>query len=90
MEMIDTIKTVTVGQMITRFYLFYAEAHCIKHAVKIPGVNQSQKEETGKLGTLGTVGNLWRIRINPDKETGTWKINIKSTQPYTLKVTGQT
>lgn len=52
-------------------------------------MNQNQNEETGKLGTVGTVGNLWRIRLNPDKETGTWKINITSTQPYTLKVTGQ-
>ncbi|XP_029706463.1 von Willebrand factor A domain-containing protein 7 [Takifugu rubripes] len=53
------------------------------------GVNQTQNEVTGELGTVGTVGNLQRIRLNPDKKAGTWTINIKSTQPYTLKVTGQ-
>ncbi|XP_035515445.1 LOW QUALITY PROTEIN: uncharacterized protein LOC118326538 [Morone saxatilis] len=42
---------------------------------------------TGKLGTIQTVGNLRRIRLNADKQTGTWQINIKSNQPYTLKVT---
>ncbi|KAG7214480.1 hypothetical protein INR49_022992, partial [Caranx melampygus] len=49
----------------------------------------SSTEATGELGTIQTVGNLWRIRLKADKKTGMWKINIKSTQPYTLKVTGQ-
>ncbi|KAG7214483.1 hypothetical protein INR49_022995 [Caranx melampygus] len=49
----------------------------------------SSTEATGELGTIQTVGNLWRIRLKADKQTGMWKINIKSTQPYTLKVTGQ-
>ncbi|TNM86235.1 hypothetical protein fugu_008506 [Takifugu bimaculatus] len=53
------------------------------------GVNQTQNEATGELGTVRTVGNLQRIRLNPDKKAGMWTINIKSTQPYTLKVTGQ-
>uniref|UniRef100_A0A8C9Y1S7 von Willebrand factor A domain containing 11 n=3 Tax=Sander lucioperca TaxID=283035 RepID=A0A8C9Y1S7_SANLU len=53
------------------------------------GVSQSSNEATGKLGTIKTVGNLRRIRFNADIQTGTWKININSNQPYTLKVTGQ-
>lgn len=53
------------------------------------GVSQSNTEANGKLGTIQTVGNLRRIRLNADKQTVMWKINIKSTQPYTLKVTGQ-
>ncbi|KAG8015079.1 von Willebrand factor A domain-containing protein 7, partial [Nibea albiflora] len=53
------------------------------------GVTQKQNEASGKLGTIQTVGNLWRIRLNGDKQTGTWKINIMSNQPYTLKITGQ-
>lgn len=56
---------------------------------EIPGVTQSNNEASGKLGTIQKVGNLWRIRLNADKQTGTWQINIKSTQPYTLKITGQ-
>ncbi|XP_013865688.1 von Willebrand factor A domain-containing protein 7 [Austrofundulus limnaeus] len=53
------------------------------------GISQNHNEASGKLGTIKTVGNLWRIRLNSDKQSGTWKINIKTAQPYTLKVTGQ-
>ncbi|XP_039469453.1 von Willebrand factor A domain-containing protein 7-like [Oreochromis aureus] len=53
------------------------------------GVTQSQSESSGKLGTIQTVGNLHRIRLNSDKQAGTWQININSNQPYTLKITGQ-
>ncbi|XP_037545994.1 von Willebrand factor A domain-containing protein 7 [Nematolebias whitei] len=53
------------------------------------GVSQNQNEANGKLGTIKTVGNLWRIRLNSDKQSGTWQININSNQLYTLKVTGQ-
>ena len=56
---------------------------------QIPGVSQSHSEASGKLGTIQTVGNLRRIRLNDDKLTGTWQININSKQPYILKVTGQ-
>ncbi|XP_069021931.1 von Willebrand factor A domain-containing protein 7 [Embiotoca jacksoni] len=53
------------------------------------GVSQSHNEASGKLGTIKTVGNLMRVRLNADKQAGTWKINIMTNQPYTLKVTGQ-
>ncbi|XP_027138833.1 von Willebrand factor A domain-containing protein 7 isoform X2 [Larimichthys crocea] len=53
------------------------------------GATQNQNEASGKLGTIQTVGNLYRIRLNADKQTGTWKINIMSKQPYSLKITGQ-
>ncbi|XP_008406129.1 von Willebrand factor A domain-containing protein 7 isoform X2 [Poecilia reticulata] len=53
------------------------------------GVTQTDTEASGKLGTINTVGNLRRIRLYADKQSGTWQINIKSSQPYTLKVTGQ-
>ncbi|XP_076003999.1 von Willebrand factor A domain-containing protein 7-like isoform X2 [Genypterus blacodes] len=53
------------------------------------GVSQSHSEASGNLGTIQTVGNLRRIRLNADMQTGTWQININSNQPYTLKVTGQ-
>ncbi|XP_030594425.1 von Willebrand factor A domain-containing protein 7-like [Archocentrus centrarchus] len=53
------------------------------------GVTQSQNEASGKLGTIKAVGNLWRIRLNSDKQTGPWQININSNQPYTLQITGQ-
>uniref|UniRef100_A0A8C7YHQ0 von Willebrand factor A domain containing 11 n=1 Tax=Oryzias sinensis TaxID=183150 RepID=A0A8C7YHQ0_9TELE len=53
------------------------------------GLNQNQGVVSGELGTIQTVGNLWRIHLNPDKQAGKWMINIKSTQAFTLKVTGQ-
>ncbi|MEQ2218000.1 hypothetical protein XENOCAPTIV_027736 [Xenoophorus captivus] len=53
------------------------------------GVTQRNSDASGELGTIQTVGNLWRIRLKADKQSGTWKINIKSSWPYTLKVTGQ-
>uniref|UniRef100_A0A8C5CZG8 von Willebrand factor A domain-containing protein 7 n=1 Tax=Gadus morhua TaxID=8049 RepID=A0A8C5CZG8_GADMO len=53
------------------------------------GVSQSNTQLSGGLGTIQSVGNLWRIRLDDDKQTGTWKIQMASAQPYTLKVTGQ-
>uniref|UniRef100_A0A3Q3WK07 Uncharacterized protein n=1 Tax=Mola mola TaxID=94237 RepID=A0A3Q3WK07_MOLML len=32
----------------------------------------------GDLGTIKAVGNLWRIRLNDEKEAGIWKIKIMS------------
>ncbi|CAL8331383.1 unnamed protein product [Merluccius merluccius] len=53
------------------------------------GVKQSNTELNGHLGTIQNVGNLWRIRLGADNQTGLWKIKMLSSQPYTLKVTGQ-
>ncbi|CAL8388839.1 unnamed protein product [Arctogadus glacialis] len=53
------------------------------------GVNQSNTQLSGGLGTIQSVGNLWRIRLDDDKQSGAWKIQMASAQPYTLKVTGQ-
>ena len=69
--------------------LFTSDCNTFKTCYKIPGSTQSQNEGTGKLGSAATVGNLWRIRLHPDKETGPWKITIRSTQTFTLKITGQ-
>uniref|UniRef100_A0AAQ5ZGZ9 von Willebrand factor A domain containing 11 n=2 Tax=Amphiprion ocellaris TaxID=80972 RepID=A0AAQ5ZGZ9_AMPOC len=53
------------------------------------GMTQNQDQASGQLATIQTVGNLRRIRLNSEKHTGAWKIQINSNQPYTLKVTGQ-
>ncbi|XP_054461153.1 von Willebrand factor A domain-containing protein 7-like [Anoplopoma fimbria] len=53
------------------------------------GVSQNHNEASGKLGTIHTVGNLRRIRLNADNQAGSWQINIISNRPYMLKVTGQ-
>ncbi|XP_036372563.1 von Willebrand factor A domain-containing protein 7 [Megalops cyprinoides] len=51
------------------------------------GMTQKSSVTNGPLGTLQAVGNLRRVQLHP--ETGLWEISIDSSQPYTLKVTGQ-
>ncbi|XP_051241398.1 von Willebrand factor A domain-containing protein 7-like [Dicentrarchus labrax] len=76
----ETLKNITI----------YITGTSITFTLTNPaGVSQNHNEASGKLGTIQTVGNLRRIRLNADKQTGTWQINIKSNQAYTLKVTGQ-
>lgn len=54
----------------------------------IIGVSQSSTQDTGPLGTIQTVGNLKRVRLSALNQTGLWEIHIKSTNTYTVKVTG--
>ncbi|XP_043107163.1 von Willebrand factor A domain-containing protein 7-like isoform X2 [Puntigrus tetrazona] len=53
------------------------------------GVSQSGSVADGPLGSILTVGNLKRVKLNSDNQTGEWKISIDSTSSYSLKVTGQ-
>ncbi|ROI47898.1 von Willebrand factor A domain-containing protein 7 [Anabarilius grahami] len=53
------------------------------------GVSQSGSVADGPLGSILTVGNLRRIKLNSDNQTGEWKISINSTSFYSLKVTGE-
>ncbi|KAL1282099.1 hypothetical protein QQF64_000902 [Cirrhinus molitorella] len=53
------------------------------------GVSQSGSVADGPLGSILTVGNLKRVKLNSDNQTGEWKISIDSTNFYSLKVTGQ-
>ncbi|KAL6110554.1 uncharacterized protein ACO6RY_19613 [Pungitius sinensis] len=70
--------------------IIYITGQSISFTLTNPaGVMQNHNEASGKLGSINAVGNLWRIRLNDDNIKGTWKINIISNQPYTLKVTGQ-
>uniref|UniRef100_A0A673VTR7 von Willebrand factor A domain-containing protein 7-like n=1 Tax=Salmo trutta TaxID=8032 RepID=A0A673VTR7_SALTR len=68
----------------------YITGKSLTFTLKNPaGVTQKQNEANGKLGTVQTVGNLYRVRLATDKHTGLWEISMNSNQPYTLKVTGQ-
>ncbi|KAJ8000927.1 hypothetical protein DPEC_G00185460 [Dallia pectoralis] len=51
--------------------------------------SQRDSESSGALGTIKTVGNLQRISLNTDNQTGLWEISINSTSPFALKVIGQ-
>ncbi|CAM4483557.1 unnamed protein product [Leuciscus chuanchicus] len=54
------------------------------------GVSQSDSVADGPLGSILTVGNLRRVTLNSDNQTGMeWKISINSATFYSLKVTGQ-
>lgn len=52
------------------------------------GVTQSNTVVNGPLGTIQKVGNLQRIQLN-STEMGLWHIDMTTTQPYTIKVMGQ-
>ncbi|XP_026100494.1 von Willebrand factor A domain-containing protein 7-like [Carassius auratus] len=52
------------------------------------GVTQSNTVDNGPLGTIKKVGNLQRIQLN-GTEIGLWHIDMTTTQPYTIKVMGQ-
>ncbi|XP_048052804.1 von Willebrand factor A domain-containing protein 7-like [Megalobrama amblycephala] len=52
------------------------------------GASQSNTVANGPLGTIQTVGNLQRIQLN-ETEMGLWFIEMTTSQPYTIKVIGQ-
>ncbi|XP_049576222.1 von Willebrand factor A domain-containing protein 7-like isoform X2 [Syngnathus scovelli] len=53
------------------------------------GVSQSSSELSGPLASLSMAGNLRRLSLNNDTETGLWRISVDSNDPYSVKVTGQ-
>lgn len=68
----------------------YITGTSIPFTLKNPaGVTQAHTETSGKLGTVFSVGNLQRVRLNAHKQAGLWEINIPTTSPYSLKITGQ-
>ncbi|KAL1023647.1 hypothetical protein UPYG_G00043990 [Umbra pygmaea] len=68
----------------------YITGKALTFSLKNPaGVTQTLAEANGKLGTVQTVGNLYRVRLASSNQTGLWEISMSSNQPYTLKVIGQ-
>ncbi|KAM8771831.1 von Willebrand factor A domain-containing protein 7 [Acanthopagrus schlegelii] len=53
------------------------------------GVSQSSSQSSGPLASFTTVGNLRRLSLNTDNQTGSWEITVDSNKPYSVKVTGQ-
>ncbi|XP_051939466.1 von Willebrand factor A domain-containing protein 7-like [Hippocampus zosterae] len=53
------------------------------------GVSQTSSESSGPLASLSLAGNLRRLTLNNDNETGLWEISVDSNDPYSLKVAGQ-
>ncbi|XP_026795878.3 von Willebrand factor A domain-containing protein 7-like [Pangasianodon hypophthalmus] len=53
------------------------------------GVSQSSSELNGALGLIQRVGNFQTVQPNVAEQAGLWLFSIKSTQPYSIKVVGQ-
>ncbi|KAM3623176.1 uncharacterized protein V6R79_007988 [Siganus canaliculatus] len=79
----------TLDQSLKNVTIYITGTYITFTMINPSGVTQTQSETSGKLGTVQAVGNLWRIRLDAASEPGDWKINITSSQPYTLKITGQ-
>ncbi|KAL3996218.1 solute carrier family 6 (neurotransmitter transporter, GABA) member 1 [Sarotherodon galilaeus] len=53
------------------------------------GVSQTSSQSSGPLASVTTAGNLRRLSLNTDNETGLWQLSVSSNNPYLVKVTGQ-
>uniref|UniRef100_A0AAQ6A6K1 VWFA domain-containing protein n=1 Tax=Amphiprion ocellaris TaxID=80972 RepID=A0AAQ6A6K1_AMPOC len=53
------------------------------------GESQNSSQSSGPLASFTTAGNLRRLSINTNNQTGLWQISINSNNAYSVKVTGQ-
>ncbi|XP_061736385.1 von Willebrand factor A domain-containing protein 7-like isoform X1 [Nerophis ophidion] len=53
------------------------------------GTTQTSSGVSGPLASFSLAGNFRRLRLNDDSETGLWEISVNSTDPYSVKVIGQ-
>ncbi|XP_061736376.1 von Willebrand factor A domain-containing protein 7-like isoform X2 [Nerophis ophidion] len=53
------------------------------------GATQTSSEVSEPLASFSLAGNFRRLRLNNDSETGLWEISVNSTDPYSVKVIGQ-
>uniref|UniRef100_A0AAZ1WUY8 von Willebrand factor A domain containing 10, tandem duplicate 1 n=1 Tax=Oreochromis aureus TaxID=47969 RepID=A0AAZ1WUY8_OREAU len=59
---------------------------CLAH---VCGVSQTSSQSSGPLASFTTTGNLRRLSLNTDNQTGLWQLSVSSNNPYLVKVTGQ-
>nr|XP_020476228.1 von Willebrand factor A domain-containing protein 7-like [Monopterus albus] len=53
------------------------------------GISQSSSQPSGPLASLTTAGNLRRLSLITDSQSGSWEISVNSNDPYSVKVIGQ-
>ncbi|KAM9476982.1 von Willebrand factor A domain-containing protein 7-like [Clarias gariepinus] len=53
------------------------------------GISQGSAELNGALGLINNVGNFYTAQPNISVKTGLWLFSIDSTQPYTIRVVGE-
>ncbi|XP_026858824.2 von Willebrand factor A domain-containing protein 7-like [Electrophorus electricus] len=69
---------------------FYITANSTNFTIISPsGQSQTSQEANGPLGLILTVRNLYIVQLENSTQAGIWMLIIKSSQFYTLKVTGQ-
>ncbi|AWP05911.1 putative von Willebrand factor A domain-containing protein 7-like [Scophthalmus maximus] len=52
------------------------------------GLSQSSSQSSGPLASSTTAGNLRRLSLNTDNQTGSWQIRVNSNSPYSVKSLG--
>lgn len=89
--------TSPTGAVIVRFFwsasplafksIFIFKRFCL--LLSTSGIFQSSSQRSGPLASLMTAGNLRRLSLNSDSQTGSWQISVISYHWYSIKVTGQ-
>lgn len=53
------------------------------------GVSQNASQSSGPLASVTRAGNLCRLSLNTENQTGSWEVTVNSSDPYSVKVSGQ-
>uniref|UniRef100_A0A665V215 von Willebrand factor A domain containing 10, tandem duplicate 1 n=2 Tax=Echeneis naucrates TaxID=173247 RepID=A0A665V215_ECHNA len=81
--------TFTVDGSLRKVTLYITGASMTFNLTSPTGVSQSSSQTTGPLASLIKAGNLRRLSLSTDNQTGSWQISINSNSPYSIKVIGQ-
>ncbi|XP_041640427.1 von Willebrand factor A domain-containing protein 7 isoform X2 [Cheilinus undulatus] len=82
--------TFTIDGSLKNMTVYITGASSLTFTLTSPaGVSQSFSQSSGPLASFTTVGNLRRLSLNIENQTGSWVISVNSNNPYSVKVTGQ-
>ncbi|KAM9315079.1 von Willebrand factor A domain-containing protein 7 isoform 2-T2 [Pholidichthys leucotaenia] len=82
--------TFNVDTLLSNVTAYITGASSLTFSLTSPtGVSQSSTQSIGPLASFSTVGNLRRLSLNTDNQTGLWQITVISSNPYSVKITGQ-
>ncbi|KAK3554502.1 hypothetical protein QTP70_024408 [Hemibagrus guttatus] len=70
--------------------IIYITGNSPEYTITSPsGISQSSTELNGALGIIQKVGNFHTVQPTITEQTGSWVFDMKSTQPYSIRVVGQ-
>ncbi|XP_058496576.1 von Willebrand factor A domain-containing protein 7-like [Solea solea] len=82
--------TFTVDGSLKNIIVYIKGASSLTFKLRSPtGLSQSSSETSGPLASSTATGNLRRLSLNADNQTGSWQITVNSNSPYSVKVAGQ-